>query len=321
MAIMHTPSVSVVVPSFNRADCIARAVESILAQTFPDFELIVVDDGSEDDTRNVLTKFRDRIRLIHQENRGVSAARNTGIRAARGNWVAFLDSDDEWHPTKLERQLACLEKLQILMCFSRCVTERGDPIQDIDDLCPKAIEPGVYRIDDAVDSIWRLKCHPLPSMVVDKQLLEKAGLFDESLHAAEDTRLIYNLAFLSRFAYIDHPLVVIHQGAHNSLTFDGKTESARKRYSSYLRVQAEAYWRMLEVRPEKAPLLRKRLSYFISRRAELACAANQLHLARMIAKDGLLFAPDMGTFVRCLGLSVCPSLFRARFRRKFRSDG
>jgi glycosyltransferase involved in cell wall biosynthesis len=319
---MYTPSVSVVVPSFNRADCIARTVESILAQTFRDFELIVVDDGSVDDTAEVLAKFGDRIRLIRQENRGVSAARNAGIRAARGNWVAFLDSDDEWHPTKLERQMDCLEKHRARMCFTRCVTDQGEVIRDVDELLSQPIGSQTYRVSDAVDMICQVRCHPhVQSLVVEKPLLEAAGLFDESLYGAEDTRLVYNLSFLSGFTYIDSPLVVIHRGTSNSLLNEMKSGPAQKRYNARVRVQAEAYWRLLEVRPEKALILRKRLSYFISRRAELACAMNQLPLARLMAKDGLLFAADLGTFVRCLGLSVCPSLFRSRFGRKYRIDG
>ncbi len=315
---MRTPCVSVVIPTFNRAQSVGKAIDSVLAQTFQDFEVIVVDDGSKDDTARILAGFGDGIRFISQENQGVSAARNAGIRLARGKWVAFLDSDDEWHPTKLQRQVDCLEKLRTKVCFARCVTERGEPVRDIDDLGLIAIESGVYCVQDALDLICRVDCHPLlPSLVVDKQLLETVGLFDESLYAAEDTRLIYNLAFLSGFAYIDDPLVVIHQGANHSLSYDAKPESARKRFSSYLRVQAETYWRMLEIYPEKASVLRQRLSYFVSRRAELACAANQLRLARDIAKDGLLMAGDVRCFVRCLGLCVCPILFRSRFRRKW----
>jgi glycosyltransferase involved in cell wall biosynthesis len=315
---MRTPSVSVVIPTFNRADCVGKAIESVLAQTFQDFEVIVVDDGSKDDTARVLAGFGDSIRSISQKNRGVSAARNAGIRLARGKWVAFLDSDDEWHPTKLQRQVDCLEKLRTKVCFARCVTERGEPVRDIDDLCLIATEPGVYCVPDALDLVCRVDCHPLlPSLIVEKQLLETAGSFDESLYVAEDTRLIYNLAFLSGFAYIDEPLVVIHQGVSHSLSYDAMPESARKRLGSYARVQAEAYWRMLEISPEKASLLRRRLSYFASRRAELACAANHLRLARVIAKDGFLFAGDLRTFVRCLGLYVCPILFRRRLMRKW----
>src|SRR5580693_6435496 len=87
------PAVSVVVPAYNRAHCVAAAVESVFAQTFKDFEIIAVDDGSSDGTGKVLEQFGAKIRLIRQENRGVSSARNAGVRAARGKWIAFLDSD------------------------------------------------------------------------------------------------------------------------------------------------------------------------------------------------------------------------------------
>jgi hypothetical protein len=142
-------------------------------------------------------------------------------------------------------------------------------------------------------------------------------MFDESLYAAEDTRLIYNLAFLSGFAYLDEPLVEIHRGTANSLTCDLDPEAARKRLSSYARVQSEMFWRMLERDPVKALVFRKNMSYFVSRRAELACAANQFQLARMAAKEALFSSGDMVTFLRCLGIFTWPHLFRARFQKKW----
>src|SRR5262245_24730960 len=96
--------VSVVIPTFNRAHLITGAIESVLAQTLPPLEIIVVDDGSTDDTPERLAPYLDRIVFLGQENRGVSAARNAGIQAARGNLIAFLDSDDVWHPRKIEIQ-------------------------------------------------------------------------------------------------------------------------------------------------------------------------------------------------------------------------
>jgi glycosyltransferase involved in cell wall biosynthesis len=315
---MITPTVSVVIPTYNRARSITRAIDSVLTQTFQDIELIVVDDGSQDDTAEVLTRYGDRLCLIRQENRGVSAARNKGIRAAHGNWIAFLDSDDEWRPTKLALQIACLEEKAMKVCFTRCVDGNGGIIPDIDELLPTTKDSDIYCFEDAIDSICDLTYHPqVQSMIVEKQLLENAGLFDESLYAAEDTRLIYNLAFLSGFAYINRPLVVINRGTPNSLTYDLNPESARKRLSCYLRVQLEAYWRMMEVRPKEALLMRKRIGYFNSRRAEIACAAKQFQLARAIAKDGILSAGDMATFIRCAGIYLCPILFHSRFRRKW----
>jgi len=104
--------VSVVIPTFNRARMLADAVRSALAQTRPADEIIVVDDGSTDDTRRIAESFGTPVRCLRQENRGVSAARNAGIEAARGTLIAFLDSDDLWHPYKLEIELAVLDKLR-----------------------------------------------------------------------------------------------------------------------------------------------------------------------------------------------------------------
>ena len=108
--------VSVVIPTYNRADLIGKTLDSVLAQTYGDLEIIVVDDGSTDDTRAILSQYRDkRLSDICQENQGPGLARNTGIRAAKGEWVAFVDSDDLWVPEKLERQLALLDSLPELM--------------------------------------------------------------------------------------------------------------------------------------------------------------------------------------------------------------
>lgn len=107
-------TVSVVIPTYNRAELLSRAIDSVLAQTYDDFELLVVDDGSTDDTEAVVTAYDDdRVRyLAHETNRGANPARNTGIEAAEGEFVAFLDSDDEWRPRKLEAQLDRLEAVE-----------------------------------------------------------------------------------------------------------------------------------------------------------------------------------------------------------------
>ena len=99
------PLVSVIIPTYNRAHFLERAINSVLGQTFTDFELIVADDGSNDSTPDVLKKFQDRLIGIHQEHAGVSAARNAGIQHSIGRLLAFLDSDDEWYPDKLNRQV------------------------------------------------------------------------------------------------------------------------------------------------------------------------------------------------------------------------
>jgi glycosyltransferase involved in cell wall biosynthesis len=317
-----TPRVSVIIPSFNRAHCIAGSVESVLAQSFRDLEVIVVDDGSTDNTQEVLAQFGDRIRVIRQANAGVSAARNAGMRAARAGWIAFLDSDDLWRPEKLQAQIECLEKYQGQMCFTRSVTDSGETLEDIEDIASTRVDAGVYRIDQgaAIDSVSSARCHPLLiTSVIARELLERVGNFDTSLTAAEDTLLIFNMAFFSGYLYLDRPLVVIHRGSPGSLTYDPTSKSAARRYASYLRVQATMYWRLLETYPQKAHVPRRNLAYCISRRAELACIARQMTVARALAKDCFVLAGDWRTRLRAACIYLLPGLFRALYRKRWGS--
>ena len=124
----EAPRVSVVIPTYNRAGCLPRAIDSVLAQTFDDYEIIVIDDGSSDNTSEVLAAYGDRVCVVKQVNQGVSAARNHGIRVARGEFVAFLDSDDEWLPRKLEAQVQYLNShsdVGFAGCLGYCREEDG----------------------------------------------------------------------------------------------------------------------------------------------------------------------------------------------------
>src|ERR1700733_11873432 len=122
---MSNPLVSVIIPVYNREHCVKRAIDSVLAQTYKDFEVVVVADGSKDGSAEILKSYGEAIRLICQKNAGAGTARNTGIRAARGQWIAFLDSDDEWKPGKLACQMEFIEKYGAKICYSRCVAENG----------------------------------------------------------------------------------------------------------------------------------------------------------------------------------------------------
>ena len=116
---MKTPVVSVVIPTYNCGRYIEEAVNSVLSQTYRSLEIIVVDDGSTDDTAGRLEKYTDRIRFVSQKNSGPSRARNVGMELSTGEYIAFLDADDRWLPEKLERQLACFQELEgIEMVFS-----------------------------------------------------------------------------------------------------------------------------------------------------------------------------------------------------------
>src|SRR5690242_14754403 len=123
---MTSPLVSVVIPAYNYGRFVGEAVDSVLAQSYPHVETIVVDDGSQDDTRERLAHYGNRIRYIYQQNQGLPAARNTGIRHSSGELIAFLDADDTWHPRKLEIQVRCLtDRPDLGLLATGHTTERG----------------------------------------------------------------------------------------------------------------------------------------------------------------------------------------------------
>jgi glycosyltransferase involved in cell wall biosynthesis len=200
------PLVSVVIPTYNRARLLPKAVGSVLSQTYTEFEVIVVDDASTDNTEEAINDIADeRIRYIrHEENRGGSAARNTGIKAARGEYIAFQDSDDEWLPGKLEKQMTV---------FSDTPPEVG------------VVYTGFWRVSNGEriyipgDDVKRKEGYILkellrgnfvttPAIVVRKNCFEKVGLFDELLPRFQDWELTIRLARDFQFRIINEPLVV-----------------------------------------------------------------------------------------------------------------
>jgi hypothetical protein len=142
-------------------------------------------------------------------------------------------------------------------------------------------------------------------------------LFDQSFHVAEDAELIFRLSFLTGFIYIDRPLTIIFEHSPNSLTYTQKLGPLALRNQSYLRLLAHMYWRLAEMSPEKIPVMRKRLGYFISRRAEIACAAGELRVARLLARDGIFFAETFRDFLRCAGVLLLPDIIRLRAQKKW----
>lgn len=201
------PLISVIIPTYNRAWCLARAVESVLNQNFSDYELIVVDDGSNDETDLVLAPYGDALRVIRQPNRGVSAARNAGIKAARGRWIALLDSDDHWLPDKLKAQI---DWLTAHPDYRICQTEEIW-IRD-----GRRVNPKKRHRKHGGDIFER--CLPLclvsPSAVmIDRRLLDEVGGFDEDLPACEDYDLWLRIACSHPIGLVDAPLI-IKTGGH-----------------------------------------------------------------------------------------------------------
>jgi len=179
-----TPKVSVIIPAYSAAKFIGVALDSVFAQTFPHYEVVVVNDGSPDtaELEEVLKPYEGRIEYITQENRGLSGARNTGVRAARGEFVAFLDADDLWVPTYLERQLAEIERHPELDIVYANATIFGDSI----DSGKKFMDLNPSDGPVTFESLITQQCNVMVSVVARRSTLIAAGLFDEQLRSVED---------------------------------------------------------------------------------------------------------------------------------------
>lgn len=194
------PLVSVVIPSYNYGQYVCEAVESALAQTYPAVEVIVVDDGSTDDTRERLTSYGDRIRYIFQTNQGLSAARNTGIREARGRFVALLDSDDQFHPRKLEIQMALLTQRPELGLVGT-ETFSDEPLRwpDIPSRCDG------HEVVTLERAVLHAPFAP-SSAVVRAECFAAVGVFDTALRSVEDRDMWIRIATRYPVAKIPLPL-------------------------------------------------------------------------------------------------------------------
>jgi glycosyltransferase involved in cell wall biosynthesis len=184
---------SVIIPTYNRASFITKAIDSILRQSFNDYEIVVVDDGSTDTTRQALQQYGKRITVVHQANSGVGAARNRGIGNANGKWIAFLDSDDEWKENYLARQLEHIRSNPSVIAFitnAINIHPGGVRHTHFKDMILKRFGVRTFiRIKRPFRAIMNHPHWYLQSMVVRRDILLRTGLFDTSLTIAEyDTK-------------------------------------------------------------------------------------------------------------------------------------
>jgi len=185
------PKVSVVIPTYNSAATVKEAIESVLCQTYADLEINVIDDGSTDDTEKMVRQFGDRIRYVKQMNQGVSAARNAGIKQARGEYIAFLDSDDIWLPEKLAEEIPFLEsdpKLGLVYCDWSVVS--GEGVLHSSYLKNLPAVSG-YVFDELIQTGFILTS----GVVVRRACLDDVGDFDKSLSIAQDYDLWLRISY------------------------------------------------------------------------------------------------------------------------------
>ena len=223
---MAEVSVSVIIPAYNAEGTISRAIDSVLEQTEKPNEIIVVDDGSTDDTCNILQRYQNQVKVVRQENSGASSARNTGILTAAGEFVAFLDSDDSWASTKLQEQLVALRSnpdVGFVSCHASVTDENGNLINhwEFEESDLKLL-PMLFTRHAGIPG-------SLSAVVIRRPIFARSGLFDTSLDAQEDIDLWMRLAAVTNYHCIPKPLVNIYrQNISVSTNFAAMLDCAKR---------------------------------------------------------------------------------------------
>lgn len=205
-------NIAVIIPTFDRQHFLGRAIDSVLSQTRPAHEVIVIDDGSTDGTVPWLKKEYPTVKLIEKTNQGVSAARNAGIQQAQSEWIALLDSDDEWFPEKLERQVKELQKYpEILFCHTDEIWIR------------KGVRVNPMKKHQKFGGMIFSKCLDIcrispSSALFSRTLLDDAGWFDETLPICEDYDLWLRITAKFPVLFINDPLIIKYGGHRDQLS-------------------------------------------------------------------------------------------------------
>lgn len=246
-----TPKVSVIIPFYSHKGWLEESLESVFNQTFDDFEVILVNDGSKEDITDLINKYQGRVLYFEQENQGPAAARNFGISKASGKYIAFEDSDDIWHPSKLEKQIAFMEERNLLWShtgFNYWWPETGKE---------SPIDVSLVYGDIFFQRHISIKI-ATPCVVIDREFLIKEGLlFPVQLRNGEDSEMWGRIAKLQPLGLVQEPLVNIRMRGTNSYSH------AIERF----RIGAEAYVNLKNSK-EKFPkgiLMIKRIYYIYSK--------------------------------------------------------
>ena len=264
-------SITVVIPTFNRGDFVVDAIKSVLLQGVDDLEIIVVDDGSTDGTREVLKPYMRTIRYIYQDNRGVSAARNRGVRESRGELVAFLDSDDVWAPGKLGAQIDRVSSENVLsfLGVEWFVDKEEDQelLKQCADVRWPRCAPNGYVIDPVCDVAEGRYLH-LGTLLCRRSTFVDIGFLDESLCMGEDEDWFSRASLKMRFHYTPEPF--LRRRLHLSQTCPEREQCIRSLITVFSNIKA----RTKGIHPKACAIANKRL------------AAKWSHLANRLSEQG-----------------------------------
>ncbi len=224
---MENISVSIIIPTYNRAHLINRAIKSVLSQTLQNFEIIVVDDNSNDNVEEIVKGFNDEriIYVLHKKTRGGSAARNTGIKKSRGKYIAFLDDDDKWLPAKLEKQIekfySSSDKVALIYGWAEIRDENGK--------LSKELKPG--RRGETLTQILKGNFLPSSTVVVKRECFNNVGLFDEEFKSCQDREMWTRIAMHYNVEVILENLAQIYR--HGGSSIGGSSKKVTYGYYQY----------------------------------------------------------------------------------------
>jgi len=295
----RSPLVSVIIPAYNSAAFVLQAVQSALDQTYGNYEVIVVDDGSTDDTKLVLSRFDGQFRYLYQPNRGLSAARNAGIALAKGDFVCFLDADDLWAPDKVELQVAYMERHRDIALLSTGYEHFTDD---------GAVAPPLYAVALPVETAARTFTSRddfvkfvsanfifVSTVMVRKDCFDKSGLFDTNLRAAEDRDMWLRIS--AHFDIACLPPILVRKRNHSLNMSKDRTRQIRSRIQVLEKNRA--------LFPELAPSSAwdKQLGKLYLRTAYDSLSRDQSKEARRAALRSLRYYPSIKAAV--LVLATC----------------
>lgn len=270
------PLISVIVPTFKRAQLLRRSVRSVLAQTYRNLELLVIDDCSPDETPQVMAEFDDpRVRYIRLErNQRAARARNIGIEAARGELIAFQDDDDVWLINKLARQVECLQNApaDVGLCIAgylRCFADRADYIGGHDRF---------GRMDFRQGPLRGFALIATPGWLVRRDCLARSGGFDPAMRSWDDWELAYRLSKVCRFCHVDEPLYIQDRAT------GGAMWSNRAVYASDMRVILDKHGQDWHASPET-------LAYFYRLAGRYEAQYGETAEARTLLRRSLALRP------------------------------
>lgn len=298
--------VSVIIPTYNRARVINRCIDSVLNQTYPDCEIIVIDDGSSDSTPDIVRQYTN-INYIRQRNSGVATARNRGLEEAKGEWFAFLDSDDFWHPDKLAIQVKLLNNTNYKVCYTQSLD--FNILEDISFVHTKSYRQYVWATNDPL----KITAHPhkyntyIPSMVCHRDTINVSGTFDTSAKISSDVFFMLYISLFYGFIYVDLPLVFIERSDDPCRI----TQTMHKHKKQYMKDVLRHYGNLLAYKnnysSDTYKILKKIHCSFSANLASEYLSSGEIDLAKDQARQCIISRPnDIKSLFKALFIVFAP---------------